>query len=378
MCNKSRMLYNRANYLIRQEYFETKLVVSTFELNKRMKTEDVFMALPAKTSQQIILQLGKNWKSFLIGIKKWSNNKKGFTGKPKIPKYKDRRCIVFFDYMQGKFENRRYYFQERRGNERRNYIETKISKEKFRLLRIIPYGSCYKIEIVYTKDDIPLNPNNNYLAIDLGVNNLATLTNNIGLQPIIINGRILKSMNNYYNKIRAKAKSYVGNGTSNRCKRIDLKHRNKLDTYLHKVSKKIINYCVENDIKNIVIGRNHDWKKNVNIGKQNNQTFCHIPFEQLIFKIVYKAEENGIRIEVVDEKYTSKASFIDNDFLPKEFGEYQFSGKRIKRGLYKSSDDTLINADVNASYNILRKCNPEFIFDGIKGLSLIPIKLNVA
>jgi putative transposase len=216
------------------------------------------------------------------------------------------------------------------------------------------------------------------LAIDLGVNNLATLTNNTGLRPVVVNGRTLKSINCYYNKIRSNAMSYVGKGISNRIKRIDAKRNNIVSTHMHRMSRWIINYCLKNKIDNIVIGRNKDWQRHSNLGKKNNQIFVQIPFEQLIQNIQYKAEEVGINVYIVSEEYTSKASFLDLDILPDSFGEYIFSGKRIKRGLYKSNNGTLINADVNGSYNILRKCNPEgLILDGIKGASLHPVRVSV-
>jgi len=176
----------------------------------------------------------------------------------------------------------------------------------------------------------------------------------------------------------AKAEGYIGKGTSNRIKKISTKKNNITEDHIHKVSRWIINYCIENNIDNIVIGRNKDWQRKSNIGKKNNQKFVQIPFESLINKIIYKAEENGIKVQIMTEQYTSKSSFIDNDVIPDKFGKYKFSGKRIKRGLYQSKNGTLINADVNGSFNILRKCNPEFIYDDrIKGISLYPIRVNI-
>jgi putative transposase len=380
ICLKSKNLYNYANYILRQEFIINKKIIFSNDLNKQLKNTEQFQALPAKTSQQILILLGKNWKSFFRSIKDWSKNKNKYTGRPNLPKYKDKngRQIVFFDYMQGSFGNDKYYFP-RKDREKREFIETKINKKYFRLLRIVPYGNCYKIEIVYQKEiEEKQNCNNNYLAIDLGVNNLATLTNNIGLQPIVINGKILKSINCYYNKIRSKAMSYIGKGTSSRIKKMDFKRNNIVNNHLHKISRWIVNYCLKNNIDNIVIGRNQDWQRNSKMGKKNNQLFVQIPFEDLIKKISYKAEENGIRIKIIPEQYTSKSSFIDNDIIPEKFGNYDFFGNRINRGLYKSKNGMLINADVNGSYNVLRKCNPEFKYDDrIEGISLYPIRLNI-
>jgi putative transposase len=380
-CLKSKNLYNYANFIVRQEFITNGRWISAFDLNKMLKGEDVFKELPSKASQQIMILLGKNWKSFFKSIKDWSKNKSKYTGKPKLPKYKDKngRQVIFFDYTQGSFQNNKYYFP-RRDRKKIEYIETNIHKSDFRLLRIVPYGNCYKIEIVYTKEVKEKEVyNNNYLSIDLGVNNLATLTNNIGIQPIIINGKILKSINQYYNKLQAKAMSYIRRGTSNRIKKINTRRDNIVNTHLHKISRYIIQYCLTNNIDNIIIGRNQDWQRNSNIGRKNNQSFVQIPFEDLIKKISYKAEENGIKVITTSEEYTSKSSFIDNDMLPNKFGNYKFSGKRIERGLYKSKDGILINADVNGSFNILRKCIPEFVYnDRIEGVSLHPIKCNIA
>jgi putative transposase len=381
MCFKSKNLYNYANYIVRQEFINNHKIIFSFDLNKTIKHDDPFMALPAKTSQMIIIRLGKNWKAYFMAIKDWSVNRHKYTSKPKLPKYKDRdgRFVTFFDKIQGSFRKGKYYFPEKNKEKLDTYIKTNITRNVLHQVRIVPYGNCYKIEFVYEKEVSDKTEfNNNYLAIDLGINNLATLTNNIGLQPIVINGKILKSINNYYNKLLSKAESYVGKGTSNRIKRIAAKRQNIVDNFMHKTSRYIINYCLENKIDNIVIGRNSDWQRHSNIGTKNNQAFVQIPFESLIDKVIYKAEEAGITTRIISEQYTSKASFIDNDIIPDKFDKYEFSGKRIMRGLYKTKNNILINADVNGSYNILRKCNPEFVYnDGIKGISLYPIRLNI-
>jgi len=382
MTFKSKNLYNRANYIVRENFIKDNLFVSSYDLNKILKYEECFTNLPTKTSQQIIIQLGNNWRSFFRAVKDWSKNKDKYEGQPSLPKFKPKngRNIVFFDYQQGRFKNGKFYFPMT-GNHKQYslYIETTIQKKDFRLLKIRPYGNCYKIEIVYRKQ-IEENEeyNDNYLAIDLGINNLTTLTNNIGLRPIVINGRILKSVNNYYNKLQAEAMSYIDRGSSNRFQKIVTKRNNIFDTHLHRISRTIINYCLDNNIENIVIGRNKDWQRCSKMGKKNNQRFVQIPYEDLIQKILYKAEEVGIRVAVIEEQYTSKSSFIDNDFIPEKFGNYEFSGKRICRGLYKSGNGSIINADVNGSFNILRKCNPEFYYDDrIKDVSFHPIRFNI-
>ena len=261
----------------------------------------------------------------------------------------------------------------------RYYIQTNINKEDFRQIQIVPCGSCYKISIVYRKELVAdMESNNNYVAIDLGVDNLATLTNNIGLQPIVINGKTIKSINQYYNKKLSKLKSYVGNKSSNRIKNLSVKRNNIINTHFHRISRYIINYCIQHNIKSIVIGKNERWKQKSKMNKRSNQKFIHVPFETLISQLTYKGEDVGIKVITVKEQYTSKSSFIDNDPLPTKMGIYEFNGKRIKRGLYKSKNGLLINADVNGSYNILRKCNPQFNYDErIEGISLYPVRVNI-
>jgi putative transposase len=366
--------------LVRQEFKDNRKFISAYDLNKLLKHHEAFLAMPAKTSQMTIMKLGDNWISFFRNIKHWSKDKSKYCGRPDLPRFKKKngRFIAFFDKQQIKIENNLLYFQERKGIKEHKAIYTNVKKEDLCQIQIIPEGGCYKISIIYNKEVDIVETNNNFLAIDIGVNNLATLTNNIGIQPIVINGRVLKSINAYYSKIVSQAMAYVGTGKSNRITRISDKRNRKIEDYMHKTSRWIINYCKENNINNIVIGRNSDWKRDINIGVKNNQIISQIPFEILIQNIQYKAEELGILVEIIDERYTSKSSFLDNDPLPEIFGDYVFSGKRIKRGLYKSSKGILINADVNASYNILRKRIPEFKNDDrIKGMLLYPININI-
>lgn len=376
MCFKSKNLYNYVNYLMRKEFIETGKVTSAYDYNKILKNEDVFRALPAKTSQQIILKLAKNWKSFFKAVKDWSKDKSKYTGKPSLPKYKnkDGRNIVMFDYQQTRVKDGKLKFPLTKIT-----INTNVSREQFRQLQIVPYGSCYKICIYYQIEIFEKETyNNNYLAIDLGVDNLATLTNNIGQQPIVVNGKILKSINQYYNKKISKARSYVGNKTSKRMKKISHKRNNIVETHFHHISRWIINYCKAYDIDTIVIGKNKDWKRSSTMNRKSNQKFIQLPYEMFIHQLKYKGEVVGIRVVEVIESYTSKASFIDGDEIPTKYGEHEFSGKRISRGMYISKDGTLINADVNGSYNILRKCNAQLSYESIEGVSLHPVRLNIA
>ena len=367
-----------------------------YYFSKCLQTEDnPYKMLPAQTAQQVLRDLDTNWKSTISAIKDYALHPSKYNGKPNIPKYKKKngRAKTTFTAQQCKIKDNKITFPKTDLT-----LEIGIKHENLTLkqVRIIPMGSIYKIEIVWEKekqkpiDD--LNPNS-CLAIDLGVSNIATLTNNIGLPPIIINGRKLKYINHCYNKEKAKAQEklpFVKNNKgeleqlhwSKLLSKITKNRNNKIETNMHKISKYIINYCKENHISTIVIGLNNTWKQNINVGKKNNQNFTTIPFRILINQIIYKAEELGILVIVREESYTSKASFLDLDEIPTyEKGntkKYKFSGVRIKRGLYKSKDGIYINADVNGSYNIMRKEFPEwFSKDTIKNFIIKPIKVNV-
>jgi putative transposase len=217
------------------------------------------------------------------------------------------------------------------------------------------------------------------MGIDLGVDNLATCVNNIGIKPIVINGRIVKSINEYYNKKRAKLQSDLrkrhSKHWSNKLDTLQLKRDRKLEYYLHCASKSIIEYCEGLNIDTIVIGLNKTWKQECNLVKSANQNFISIPYDKFINMIKYKAENVGINVIATEESYTSGCSFIDNEEMCKE--TYNKS-RRIVRGLFKSNNGTLINSDVNGAYNIIRKVFPKaFIVDGIKDVHFHPVRVSI-
>jgi putative transposase len=207
------------------------------------------------------------------------------------------------------------------------------------------------------------------------LNNLITAVNNKGLQPFIVKGKVLKSINQFYNKQLSYYRS-IENKKGNfqdtkRIGKLHLKRNNKLNTLFHRISRNIVNYCIENDIGIIIIGKNKNWKQNINIGKKNNQNFVSIPFNKLIKQIKYKSELIGIKVKETREDYTSKCSFLD---LEKICRHKIYKGRRISRGLFKSSNGTIINADVNGAFNIMRKAFPNSVnsVDRIEVLGLIP------
>ena len=321
----------------------------------------------------MIKLLYRNWKSFYRSIKCY--NPETFTGRPKMPKYKHKvkgRNITVFTNQTCKLKGGYIHFSKKANLQP---LKTKVSD--IQQVRIIPQATCYVVEVIYKKEvkNVELQPDT-YLSIDTGLNNLATCVNNIGRQPFIVNGRPLKSINQYFNKKKSQYMSYVGDrGKSNKIDKLTFKRNNKVEDYIHKTSRFIVNYCIEHKISTIVIGKNDNWKQNINIGKRNNQNFVQIPFARLIEKIEYKAEEVGIKVITKEESYTSKCSFLDLEPVMKQD---HYLGKRIKRGLFRSFSGIEINADVNGAYNILRKEIPNLFEDGIEGLGLIPLKVNLS
>ncbi len=378
ICFLSKNLYNYANYCIRQSFCKTNKIPSEYELTGKFckRNQKDYKLLPAQTAQQVIKLLYKNWKSFFKAIKDYKKNPQKYLSKPKLPKYKDKngKNIIVFTNQQCRIKNNYIYFVK-------NIIsplKTKVQGEQLRQVRIIPEATCYIIEVIYQKEVIK-NENlnyNNFIAVDLGVNNLATCINNVGKRPFIINGRPLKSINQYSNKLKAKYMSYIGNkGVSNNIKRIILKRNNIIQNYLHHVSKYIIRYCLENEIGTIIIGHNIEWKQKINMGKKNNQNFALIPLNTLIQQIQYKAEENSIKVILTEESYTSKVDHLAGETIEHHD---KYLGKRIKRGLFQSSIGKLINADINGALGIARKVISDSVIKQIinRGLVFNPIKIS--
>lgn len=351
LCFLSKNLYNYVNYLIRQEFTQNHKMLSEYELTTKLAKEKQldYIALPAQTSQQVIKTLFNNWKLFF----KLCKCKDKLKGVPKMPKYKHKekgRNISVFTSQQCKLKDGYIHFPKKTNIEP---LKTKV--DNLCQVRIIPQCSCYIIEVVYEKEYIKasgLEPNS-YLSIDLGLNNLVTSYDSLNHKSFIVNGKTLKSINQYFNKKKARLMSFVKNkGTSNKIKKLCLKRNCKVNDYIHKTSRFIINYCIDNRIETIIIGNNKDWKRSCNMGKRNNQNFVSIPFDKLISQIQYKAEEVGIKTILTEESYTSK---IDHYAGEKMCYHDIYMGKRIKRGLFRSSTGKILNADLNGAIGILRK-----------------------
>ncbi len=367
----SKNLYNAANYLCRQYFFATQKKYSLPELYKLTKdlvecwgkessfpqTLVDYRALPTKVSKQIIKRLVSTWTGYFEAHKEWTKNPSKFLGEPRIPKYKDkakgRNAVIYYHESVYKAGLKKGICHLSMSDIK---IPTKI--DKVVEVRLVPRPTCYIVEIVYEKESKQQSISEYVAGIDLGLTNLP-----------------LKSVNQFYNKTKSKLQSLLGNKrkSSKRIQAITAYRNNYVDNYLHTTSRTVVNLLKVSDIGTLVIGKNDNWKQNINIGKKNNQSFTQIPHARLIDQIIYKCQLAGIKVIVTEESYTSKTSAIDLE-APTKHSVYL--GKRVKRGLFKSSNGIKINADVNGSLQILRKVFPNaFTAEGIASAAVAPVKV---
>lgn len=304
-------------------------------------------------------------------------NPSKFNSKPKLPKYK-----------RGKKQNMAVFTTSACRLKEDGYIhfikniipsiKTNIGDNKLCQVRVIPQATCYVVEVIYEKKEQDLNLNkDNVLSIDLGLNNLCSCISDVGVKPFIVNGKIIKSFNQWYNKKRARLMSYIGDkGTSKRLRRLNNYRNFWIEDKIHKVSRFIVNICIENNIGNLVVGLNKGWKNGVNLGKRINQKFVEIPFSKLVEKISYKCKLVGIDFQVHEESYTSKVDHLAFEKLGKHD---VYLGKRKKRGLFQSSIGKLLNADINGAIGIGRKVFGDSYISGIidSGLAFNPVRVNI-
>lgn len=357
VCFLSKNLYNKALYIVRQHYFSTKEYLGFYKMCKYLTdSKDVdYYALNTKVSKGTLLLLDRNFKSFFSLVKKKKN--KDYNKSIRIPRYLDKqgRYVAAFEKraVSKKFLKKGLI---KLANISTTLV-TKVTIDNIVEVRVVPRTNHCIIEVVYKKEEKPLLENNGrYAAIDLGLNNLATVSSNVE-KPFIINGRPLKSINQRWNKHKANLQSHLADKSSKQLALITEKRNNRVKDYLHKSSRKIVNFLVSKNISTLVIGYNEEWKQNINIGSVNNQSFVTMPFLTLVHQLEYKCKLEGINVILTEESYTSKCSFLDNEPLEKKDN---YKGKRISRGLFKTSTNRLINADLNGALNILRKVFGEF------------------
>jgi putative transposase len=379
LCHLSKNLYNEGNYLIRQEFFNNDKWIHYNSLYHSIKSSENYQQLPAQTAQQVLKILDRSWKSFFKAIKVWGKDNDKFLSRPKLPNYMSKKgeFVLVFTNQQVKLKAKVLTFPKKV----KLAVKTRLSDTTdIREVRIIPKGVEYVLEIVYNKEFNPKPFNKNrFLAIDLGVRNLITMVNNNGLKPFVINSGVIKSINQYYNKEKARIQSTYdrqGIKTGKTLRRLTDKRNKKINDYFHRTSRKITDYCINNDIGTVAIGYNSEWKQNCRIGKRNTKNFVTIPYYKLIQQLEYKATEQGITVIKQEENHSSKCSFLDNE--PIEHHD-KYAGKRISRGLFKSKEGIIINADVNGAYNILKKAFLNaFKADRIEDVGLHPTRWRLA
>lgn len=396
LCQLSNNLYNVALYNIRQYFFNQKLFL-TYESNyHECKDNENYTMLQAGVAQQTLKVADRSFKSFFNLLKKCKTGDYRYHD-VKIPHYRKKGGYFNLIFSTNAISVKNGYFKLPISREYRKAhpnmedilipYPDRLNDAELKEVRICPYdnGRYFKIQYVYHwyKEEVNVNPAN-IMAIDLGVENLATCTSNVGT-PFIMDGRKLKSINQYWNKEKARLQSIAmkqGQRTTHRINHITAKRNNQVKDIIKKSARYIINNCIEHQIGTLIVGYNKDFKRSVNIGKVNNQNFVQIPLGDFRQQLEFLCWTYSIEYIEQEEGYTSKSSFIDNDILPEYKAEQpylgRFSGKRIYRGLYQSADGTVINADVNGSANIGRKCKQNFTIEELSsGLLTSPKRIRV-
>jgi IS605 OrfB family transposase len=373
MCRLSKNIYNQSIYNIRQHYFAEGTYLR-YEANYPfMKNEENYKVLGAAVAQQTMKCADNAFKSF-FGLLKLAKSGKYASWQIKMPKYLKKDSMYKICLVQAQTSDGMLLVPMSYQTKKKNYDSIRIKippylhDKKIRQIHIIPKHNGKYFEAVYMFDDAeqetPILDSEKALSIDFGVNNLATCVTNTG-ESFIVDGKKLKSINQWYNKElsrlssikdKQKIKSYT-----NRQYAITNKRNNRVSNYMYNAAKLIIDYCIKHKIGNIVVGYNDGFQDRSNLGRVNNQNFVQIPLGKLKSRLEYLSKLNGINFVLQEESYTSRASFFDNDDIPvwnpQNPVEAEFSGTRIRRGLYKTKSGTLVNADINGALNILRKSN---------------------
>lgn len=371
LCKLSKNLYNSTLYAIRQYYFAEKKYLRYESAYHVCKENENYQLLNTDIAQQTMKVVDRNFKSFFALISKAKDGNYRFSD-VRLPHYLPKDG--YFMLIIPRFKVKDGFFKVPMSNAfKKEFGEVKLpfperlNNRQVKEIRVFPKHGCkfFEIEFVYVQEEENLNLNpDNALAIDLGLDNLATCVTNTGAS-FIVDGKKLKSINQWYNKENARLQSIKDKqgikGITNLQYANTVNRNNRVNYYMNKTARIIVNYCIKNDIGSIIVGYNLDWKRDINIGKSNNQKFTQIPHGNLRLKIQSLCERYGINYIEQEESYTSKADFFANDILPvfnaDNPQEYSFSGKRISRGQYKTCQGTVINADCNGALNILRKSN---------------------
>ena len=391
LCHISKNLKNQALYEIRQKYFQEKKYLKYNDVYKILKQSENYKLLQSNMAQQILKKVDAEFKSFFGSIKS-----KNITHRVNIPHYLPKDGYNQLVIQQINIKNNRFQFPYSRKyakNHKKFFIRipTILVNKRIKEINIIPKYNARFFEIAYTYEIKNIEKKNldrkKALAIDVGISNFCTCATSDG-KTFIMDGKKLKSFNQWYNKENArlqsiKDKQKFGKALTNMQVKLLAKRANRIKDYLGKTAKKVISYCLKHDIGNLVFGKNKCFQQNSSMNKANNQNFTQMPFYQLEQKLKYQCDIYGINFVEQEESYTSKASFWDKDEIPiyntKNPRQYKFSGKRIKRGLYQTSDGRTLNADINGALNILRKSNVVSL-NGLysRGELNTPIRIRIA
>ena len=394
LCWKSKNMYNYGNYIVRQEFIETskekeqglRETANWIQYNKlfdMVKDSEPYRELGSNVGQAALRKLDKSWKSFFESIKDYGKHPDKYLGRPKMPGYlpkENGRYECDLDNNKFKVIDGYVYFCWKPLKAMNNTFMTNIPEgTKLMQLRFVPKNGEYIMEIVYQIDVPDIKDESERIAsIDLGVDNLMTITTNCGVKPLVINGKPLKSINQYYNKkiseMRSELKKRHNADWSKEMQRFTIKRNNKVDDYIQKATKMVIDFCKENNIDTLVCGYNLGWKQESDMNKKTNQKFVSIPHESIVWRLSYKCETAGILFKRPEESFTSGTSFLDGEEPIKE--NYDKS-RRVYRGLFVTKKGEEINADVNGSYQIMKKVFPNAFADGIVGVGLHPTVVNI-
>ena len=369
-CHRSKNLYNHGNFLIRQTFIDDGKWLRYGEVDRLLKADadyPDYREMPtAQTAQQTLRLLDKNWTA----------HPEKYKGRPKLPKYKpkDGYFPLVLTNQNCKLKDGVIRFPRVFQGFTVKAIFSSQPESVFKQARIIPHGGEIDLELVYELPKVEEKADNGkYAAIDIGVDNLAALAWNTGERPVLLKGTPLKSVNQYYNKQIAKRRSICelmnGRHSSKRIARLTAKRNRKVEDYLHKASRKVIDLCAEQDVSVLVIGKNKGWKQKANLGRKVNQSFVQLPFARFIKMIQYKAESIGMKVVLTEENYTSGTSFLDGEVPIKDHYD---KSRRVHRGLFQANDGRKINADINGAYQIMRKVFPNVNANGIEGVALRP------
>ena len=382
LCRISKNLYNQALYEVKENLKNNKFIFYN-DLNKIMINKTNlegsinYKLLKAQVSQQILKVLDKNLKSYFKSIKDYSKHKEKYKGKPKLPNYKKTYNQLIYTNQSATIKEGYIHLSKTLKIPIPQWDKYRERLSHFNQIRIIPKRNYISIEIVYEYDmQNEILDYNEYSSIDLGIDNLITLVSMN--KPLLISGKQIKSINQFFNKQLSKYQSikdkqHIKKITNNIINLYE-KRENRLKDVFHKISRYIVNYMIKNKIGNIVIGYNKNWKDSISLGKKTNQKFVQIPYLNFLNYLKYKCQLSGINLIETEESYTSKCDALSFEKIGKH---ENYSGKRVKRGLFQSGIKKLINADVNGSINIMRKVVDDSYVNKIinRGLLFNPIKI---